>query len=74
MINGSSPDFPHHPELMITMERDTLATPLYVGVLGVPMKLVDDDGSGGVLLSGGWDPTTEPDPQRDFDHLYIVAR
>jgi len=74
MINGAIPDFPHQPDLLITLERDVLSSPLYVGVLGLPMRLVDDDGSGGVLVSGGWDPTVEPDPSRDFDHLYIVAR
>jgi len=58
----------------LVFERDVLSNPLYVGVLGLPMRLVDDDGSGGVLVSGGWDPTEEPDPNRDFDHLYIVAK
>jgi hypothetical protein len=54
----------------MTMERDTLPTPLYVGVAPVSYRL---DGSGAVVITGGWNPTMVRALTNPIDYLFIVA-
>lgn len=70
-VNGEEPVFLDRPRVIITFERDALPTPLYVGLAPIPFRLVDDDGSSGVFISAGWDPTGSPDG--DITQIFLAA-
>lgn len=71
---SEAPVFFDTPRVTVTLTRTSLLAPLYVGLVPRAFKLVDDDGSGGVFIIAGWDPTTEVAADEPLDHLFLGAR
>lgn len=59
-INASEPNFDSKCQMVVTLRRETLEKPLFLGIRSAVQNPMSDDGRTGVTVLAGWNPLAGP--------------